>query len=136
LSLKDPETMYNILGNVLRLGVIVSAIVISFGFALFLAQNPWHSSSSYLEYHPNIVPHGNFDVGLSGIASGLVALNAFAVIELGLLILLATPVSRVFLSIILFRMEGDIIYVYLTTAVFLILLFSMLVTPFIPIFGG
>ncbi len=136
MNLKDPNTMNDVLSNVLRLGVILSAIVISLGFLLFAARYSSVSASSYIQYYPNKVPHGNFDVSLSSIGSGLVSLNPFSIIELGLLILLATPVSRVFLSIVLFELEGDRRYVYITLAVFLILLFSILVTPFIPTFGG
>lgn len=136
MNFKDPKTMNDVLGNVLRMGVIISAVVIALGFALFLARFPSGSAATYLNYKAGKVPHGDFGVGLPSLVSGLATLNPFSVIELGLLILLATPVSRVFLSIILFHLEGDQKYVYLTVAVFVILLFSMLVTPFIPIFGG
>jgi uncharacterized membrane protein len=127
--------MNDALSNVLRFGVILSAIVITFGFLLFMVRYSSISDSSYIQYYSNKVPHGNFSVSLSAMASGLATLNPFSIIELGLLILLATPVSRVFLSIVLFELEGDRRYVYITAAVFLILLFSMLVTPFIPSFG-
>src|SRR5487761_259756 len=136
MNLKDPKAMNDILGNVLRFGVILSAIVITFGFLVFVARYSSVGITSYIQYFSNRTPHGNFSVSLSSIASGLVSLNPFSIIELGLLILLATPVSRVFLSIILFELEGDRKYVYITVAVFLILLFSMIVTPFIPSFGG
>ncbi|MDH2900412.1 MAG: DUF1634 domain-containing protein [archaeon] len=136
MNLKDPKAMNDILGNVLRFGVILSAIVIAFGFLVFVARYSLAGTASYIQYYSNRATHGNFSVSLSSMASGLVSLNAFSIIELGLLILLATPVSRVFLSIVLFDLEGDRKYVYITVAVFLILLFSMIVTPFIPSFGG
>ncbi len=128
--------MSDVLSNVLRFGVIISTAIIAFGFLIFLFHYSSASASSYIQYYANKIPHGSFGVSLSSIASGLVLLNPFSIIELGLLILLATPVSRVFLSIILFEVEGDRRYVYITTGVLLILLFSILVTPFIPGFGG
>jgi uncharacterized membrane protein len=133
---KDPKSMSNILGNVLRFGVIISAIVISLGFLIFVFRYSSLSAAPYIQYNPGKAPHGDFSVSLSGILSGLSSFNPYSIIELGLLILLATPVSRVFLSIVLFHLEGDKRYVYITLAVFLILLFSMIVTPFIPNFGG
>jgi uncharacterized membrane protein len=133
---KPPSSMSDILGDVLRFGVILASLVIAFGFLIFLFRNSGDSASSFIQYYPNKLPHGDFGVSPSSIASGLRALNPYSVIELGLLILLATPVSRVFLSVLLFQVEGDRKYVYITLGVLLILLFSMLVTPFIPGFGG
>jgi uncharacterized membrane protein len=136
MNSKPPREMSDILGNALRLGVILATAVIAFGFLVFMILNSSFSASMFTQYNPNKVPHGDFSVSLSGIASGLVSFKPYAVIELGLLILLATPVTRVFLSIILFQVEGDRRYVYITLGVLLILLFAMLVTPFIPGFGG
>lgn len=136
MNLRDPDAMNSILGNVLRIGVIASAVVIAFGFLLFIGRYSTVDVSSYIQYHSGKAPHGDFSVSLYSIGSGLLSLNPYSVIQLGLLILLATPVSRVFLSIVLFEAEGDKRYVYITLAVFLILLFSMIITPFIPSFGG
>ena len=128
--------MSDVLAKALMLGVVFSAIVIAIGTLLFLVHYSTAQVGTYLVYNPNQIPHGNFGVGLPGIEAGVSSLNPFSVIELGLLILLATPVTRVFLSILLFYFEGDIRYVYITLAVFAILLFSMLVVPLIPSFGG
>ena len=129
---KNPDEMNIVLGNTLQIGVILSALVIAAGLVLFLLRYSSADASAYIAYNPDKVPHGDFSVGLSSIASGLVSLNPFSVIELGLLILLATPVTRVFLSILLFHFEGDRKYVYITLGVLSILLFSIFVAPFIP----
>jgi uncharacterized membrane protein len=136
MNFKDPEAMNDILSKVLRYGVFLSAAVIAIGFLVFLVLYAPLNASPYIQYYPNAVPHGKFSVSLPNLGSGLRAFNSFSIIELGLLILLATPVARVLLSIVLFHLEGDRKYVYITLAVFLILLFSMVVTPFIPSFGG
>lgn len=136
MNLKDPKSMNNILANVLRTGVSISAAVILVGFLIFVFRYATLSVSPYIQYHSGIAPHGDFSVSLSSMVTGLTSFNPYSIIELGLLILLATPVSRVFLSIVLFELEGDRRYVYITLAVFLILLFSMIITPFIPSFGG
>ena len=49
-----------------------------------------------------------------------------AIIECGLLLLIATPVARVFFSIIAFALEKDRLYVVLTLIVLVILLYSLL----------
>lgn len=128
--------MNRILGIVLRSGVILSGAIIAIGAALFLANHSSDDTSSYLTYNPNLIPHGNFPVSLASIVFGLASLDPFSIIALGFLVLLATPVARVALSLLLFAAEKDRKFVYLTAAVLAILLFSMLATPLIPLFNG
>ena len=136
MNLKDPASMNNILGIVLRTGVVLSGLVIATGTGLFVANHSMDDTSSYLAYNPTIIPHGNFPASLAAIASGIASLNPASIIQLGFLILLATPVARVALSLFLFAAQKDRIYVYITATVLAILLFSMLVTPVIPLFNG
>lgn len=136
MNLKDPRSMNNILGLVLRSGVVFSGLVIAIGTGLFIANHSMDDTSSFLVYNPAIVPHGNFPASLSAIAAGIVSLDPASIIQLGFLILLATPVARVALSLFLFAAEKDRLYVYITATVLVILLFSMLVTPLISIFNG
>jgi uncharacterized membrane protein len=136
VNLKDPNSMNKILGTVLRSGVILSGAIITIGMILFIANHSLDDTSAYLAYNPGLIPHGNFPVSLTGIVTGLGSFDPFSVIELGFLVLLATPVARVTLSLFLFAAEKDRMYVYLTAAVLVILLFSMLATPWIPLFNG
>lgn len=136
MNLRDPESMNLVIGNVLRYGVLLSAAVVLFGTLLLAASNGVTDSSAYLNYLPNQIPHSNFDVGFDALFSGLAGLNAFSWIELGVIILIATPVSRVLISVFLFAAEKDRLYVAVTAVVLALLLFSMLVTPFIPLFQG
>ena len=128
--------MNKILGIVLRSGVILSGAIIATGTALFIANHSLDDTSAYLAYNPSLIPHGNFPVTLSSIASGLASLDPPSIIQLGFLVLLATPVARVALSLLLFAAEKDTRFVYLTGAVLAILLFSILATPLIPLFNG
>ena len=136
MNLKDPSSMNKILGIVLRTGVILSGAIIAIGTAQFLANHSLGDTSSYLAYNPGLIPHGNFPVSLANIVSGLTSLDPLSIIELGFLVLLATPIVRVALSLVLFAAEKDRRFVYLTGAVLAILLFSMLATPVIPLFNG
>ena len=135
MRLKDPESMSSIIGSVLRYGVLLSAAVTLFGTALLATANATTDSSTFLTYLPDQVPHlQGFDASFQTLFGGLVAFSAFSWIELGVILLIATPVSRVLISVFLFAAEGDRLYVAVTGVVLVLLLFSMLVTPFIPLF--
>ncbi len=134
MNLKDPESMNAVIGSVLRYGVVISAVAVLFGTFLLASSVGTSDSGGILTYNPNRVPHGNFDVSLQGLFGGLAEFNAYSWIELGVILLIATPVSRVLISVFLFAAEKDRLYVAITAIVLTLLLFSMLVTPFIPLF--
>ena len=136
MNLKDPSSMNKILGIVLRSGVIFSGAIIATGTALFIANHSLDNTSAYLVYNPGLIPHGNFPASLASIGSGLASLDPSSIIQLGFLVLLATPVARVAFSLFLFAAEKDRRFVYLTAAVLTVLLFSMLATPLFPLFNG
>ena len=52
-------------------------------------------------------------------------MNGRAIIQLGLLLLIATPVARVLFSAIAFAIERDYMYVVITLIVLAILLYSL-----------
>jgi uncharacterized membrane protein len=75
--------------------------------------------------------YGRPTVNVFAFGSGLASLNPINIIELGLLILLATPIVRVASSIVLFTAERDRNYVVLTLFVLVVLLFAIfIVGPF------
>jgi uncharacterized membrane protein len=133
---RDPDKMNDLVSSLLRFGVLLSSAIIVVGAVLALAKYGSSSTSNFFTYLPDRIPHGTFNVGLGGIISGLASLDPFSVIELGVMVLLATPVARVLLSVFLFAAEGDRIYVYVTATVLALLLFSILVTPLIPQFNA
>jgi len=134
MNLRDPESMNTVIGNVLRYGVLLSAAVVLFGAFLLVVSTGTSDTSGILTYHPDQVPHGNYDVSFQALVNGLEGFSAYSWIELGVIFLIATPVSRVLISVFLFAAERDRLYVAITAVVLTLLLFSMLVTPFIPLF--
>ena len=124
--------MSAVVGSVLRYGVILSGLVLIAGVLRLASLSAYSDTGEFLIYNPSVIPHGNFNASLQGLVSGLPVLDPVSLIELGAILLIATPVARVFVSILLFVAEGDRLYVAVTLVVFLLLLFSMLVTPFIP----
>lgn len=135
MNLRNPDSMNAVISAVLRYGVVISAVIIAVGTVLLVARSGTGEVSGLVTYYPSQVPHGNFDVSLGGLLAGLRNLEALSIIELGVLVLLSTPVARVLASIFLFAAEGDRTYAFITAAVLLLLLFSMVVTPFIPGFN-
>ena len=62
---------------------------------------------------------------VSDVFKGLQAAEPDAVISLGLLVLVATPIVRVATSIVLFFLQRDFQYVAITTFVLIVLLLAL-----------
>lgn len=118
---QDDSIIDHRLGILLRTGVLISAVVVLLGGVLFLI----HSGGRPTDYH---VFHG-VPANLSSlrlIAVGAFHLEPLAVIQFGLLLLIATPVARVLFSVIAFAMEEDFLYVGISTIVLCVLLYSII----------
>jgi uncharacterized membrane protein len=63
---------------------------------------------------------------VQGILSGAFAFRARSIIQLGVLLLLATPIARVAFSVAGFALERDRLYVIITFVVLAILLYSLI----------
>ena len=103
-----------IISNVLRGGVLLSVAVIVTGIALFHVRK-FSGGAGFFTYPDT----------LGGLLQGLAQGRPLAIVTLGLVLLLATPVIRVAVSIIAFALEGDRAYVFITALVLAILLFSI-----------
>jgi uncharacterized membrane protein len=101
-----------LISRVLRGGVILSAVIIGAGMLGVLLHYGNQASSLPTLDSPGAVWHG------------LLAGDPVAVIMAGLLVLLATPVLRVAVSVVAFALEGDFRYVVITCLVLLILMVS------------
>lgn len=104
-----------IISNVLRGGVLGSAAIILLGVVIFYLR------AATSGHTPSGKP---FPMSLPAVGCGLAHGDPLAIVALGLLVLLATPVVRVAVSIVAFALEGDRRYVIITTLVLLILLAS------------
>jgi len=134
--------MQSVLSKTLLYGVVLSTMIIIVGLVYmagtyssgYQCDFTSASLSCLLNYNANVIPHGDYPNNLASIASGLIQLRPFAIIQLGVIVLLATPVIRVFASLLLFAIEKDKQFVLITLFVLLVLLFSFFVVPEIPIF--
>lgn len=68
-------------------------------------------------------------ISLSGIPQGLIALDGVYYVTLGLWVLIFTPITVVFMSIVDFLREKNRLYVVMSIIVLFNLFFAMLVVP-------
>ena len=109
-----------VVGNLLRAGVVVAAAVVCAGAIVFLIRHGgerpqygiFHGEPSELR-------------SVAGIVNGALTGRGRGLIQLGLLLLVATPVARVVFSVAGFALEGDRAYVVITLVVLAVLLFSL-----------
>jgi uncharacterized membrane protein len=115
------QRIENILGNLLRAGVLLSALVVLIGGMVYLLRHG-HAPVDFRAFHGEPADLRN----AHGIVRDTLALRGRGIIQLGLLLLIATPVARVAFSIFGFAEERDRMYVVFTLIVFSILLYSLL----------
>ncbi|MCL5046368.1 MAG: DUF1634 domain-containing protein [Actinobacteria bacterium] len=101
--------MEDFISAVLRVGVVLSAAIVGIGLVM-------------------VIVHGTGFAGypttISGVIAGILTLNPKTVVDLGLLLLIATPVIRVGMSVAIFVYERDYLYAAVTLFVLLVLLIS------------
>ncbi|HEX4786624.1 MAG TPA: DUF1634 domain-containing protein [Candidatus Sulfotelmatobacter sp.] len=117
------QRIENILANLLRAGVLLSALVVLAGAVIYLIRH----GAAPVEFR--VFRGEPADLrSLHGIIRSASHLHGRGIIQLGLLLLIATPVARVLLSIFGFAKERDGAYVVFTLIVFSVLLYSLLGT--------
>ena len=119
----DDQRIEIVIGTLLRTGVILAAAVVAFGAVIFLSRHG-HEIPHYGKFHGE--PERLKTV--SAIVRGAFSMSGSAIIQLGLLLLVATPVARVAFSVFAFAAERDYMYVVITLIVLGILLYSLIGT--------
>jgi len=109
-----------IVGTLLRVGVLLSASVVLIGGMIYLTRHG-HEHINYSTFHGE--PENLKSI--PGIAKGTAGFHGQAIIQLGLLLLIATPVARVAFSAVAFAIERDSMYVAITLVVLAVLLYSL-----------
>ena len=112
-----------VISTLLRVGVTASLAIIVVGLVLSFVHHPAylhsHSMLKQITTPGRFVPHSIRDV-----AGGVAELKGEAIIAMGLLLLIATPVLRVAVSIVVFLIERDWIFVVITAFVLAMLILS------------
>ncbi len=123
---EDRKDFRVVIGLVLRYGVVASFVVVALGSALLFLEG----QTGYAHLGTAEQLFGARDrslIGLSPLLSGVASGKPYAVIDLGLMVLLATPVARVAISTVLFWREGRYAFVAITLTVLAVLLGSMFI---------
>jgi uncharacterized membrane protein len=114
------QHLEQVLGNLLRAGVLLAAAVVLLGGVLFLVRHgntPAQSRTFHSEPADLRSP--------SGIVADALVLQSRGIIQLGILLLIATPVARVVFSAYSFARQRDWVYVAITLLVLGVLLASL-----------
>lgn len=116
------EHVEQMVGNLLRIGVLIAAFVTVVGGIAFMI------------HHGSLVPDHSVFRGqpemlstLTGVISGAIALQPAAIVQLGIVLLIATPVARVLLTLIAFAVQRDWMYVLISAIVLALLMYSLIV---------
>jgi len=114
----------NLISMTLRTGVLLSIAVILVGVTFTFIHHP-----AYFTSRPAlgelIDAQENFTSSIGDVFRGVALLRGQAIVMLGILLLIATPVVRVAISIILFAVQRDRRFVVITSAVLVLLLISL-----------
>ena len=114
------QRVETIVARLLHAGVLLAAAVVTLGGILFIIR---HGSAmpQYARFAGEPLEYRT----VSGIIRGAASFHGRNIIQLGLLLLIATPVARVAFSVVAFALEHDRLYVVITLIVLAVLLFSL-----------
>lgn len=117
----DDRRLENTMGNLLRIGVLLAAGLVTIGALVYLAQHyADHASFSTFQLETTDLRT------VAGIVRLAAHFDSAGLIQLGLLLLIATPVARVIFAVIGFALEHDRLYVVVSCIVLVILVISLL----------
>jgi uncharacterized membrane protein len=129
-TLKDPLLLRSelLIATLLRWGVLLSFVIVAIGLTALVSsgqtgydQMDTSDLSGLLRYQAESQA---FPTSVEATLSGVSTFKPYAIISLGLLLLLIIPVARVAVSIVAFALERDWLYVLITTFVFATLMVS------------
>jgi uncharacterized membrane protein len=115
------QQLERIVSVVLRSGVLISAFVVLAGGIYYLVRHGGELAE-YRTFHG--VP--DIDRNIGQIVRGAIEKRARSIIQFGILLLIATPITRVAVSLAGFALERDGKYVAITAIVLAILLYSLI----------
>jgi len=117
---KDTD-IQSLIGHVLRAGTVISISVVFFGGIIYLFRHG-QTVADYRQFKgiPDFVSH------VDTLFDGAFHMRGQAIIQLGIVLLIGTPVLRVIFSAIGFAIEKDYLYVFISVLVLLIIFASML----------
>jgi uncharacterized membrane protein len=117
----NDQRLETIIGRLLQTGVLLAAAVVATGGALYLVQD----YADHVNYR-HFAAGGPAVQTLSGIILSAAHLNSEGLMQIGLVLLILTPVARVVMAVVGFLLEKDRLYTTVSLIVLLILAFSLI----------
>jgi uncharacterized membrane protein len=110
-----------IVGRLLQIGVLLAAAVVLVGGTMLLAQRGTNPADySAFRGEPELLRT------VASIVRGALAGDSEAIVQLGLLVLIATPIARVACTLVAFALQRDRTYVGVTAIVLALLLYGLI----------
>ncbi|AKG20633.1 DUF1634 domain-containing protein [Calothrix sp. 336/3] len=129
IKTENEEQLENLLSNLLKYGVLLASAVVLFGGIIYLVHQ-WHQPAKYSFFRGEpeqfSSPMGVVKAVFVDGDSLKEALHERAIIQFGLLLLVATPILRVIISLFAFIRMQNFIYVVITLLVLTCLGYSLL----------
>ena len=115
------EKTEHVIGNLLRAGVLIATFVVLAGGILYLA----HYGATPADHH---VFRGEpqYLRTVDGVVSSALQLDSRGIMQLGLLLLVLTPIARVVFAAVSFAMERDFTYVVVSLIVLAVLMYGLM----------
>ena len=108
------------IGRLLQIGVLVSAfVVVVGGIGLLVRYGGAPADVQSFRTEPSELST------LGGIVRGAYGLDSQAIVQLGLVLLIATPMVRVALTLVAFLWQRDRLYVWITAFVLTLLVYGL-----------
>ena len=120
MKFKDTD-IQSLIGQVLRAGMVISMSIVFVGGVTYLIRHG-HTISNYKKFTG--IPA--FVQSPAPLINGVLNFKGQAIIQMGIVLLIATPILRVMFSAVGFALEKDYLYVGISVLVLLIIFASLL----------
>ncbi|MGI2904395.1 DUF1634 domain-containing protein [Tolypothrix sp. VBCCA 56010] len=115
------QQLENLLSNLLKYGVLIASAVVLLGGILYLIRH----GAEPAEYHFFRGTPSKFRSPTS-VVEAVFSGSSRGIIQLGLLLLIATPIVRVIVSLLAFVRQRDLIYIFVNLFVLAALTYSLI----------
>lgn len=118
--------LQQLIGNTLRWGVTIACTIAAIGGVIYLSRHGGEPLPDYTTFDPEAAAGQTDYTTLAGIWEGVITGHGRSFIQLGVLALILTPITRVVLSLFDFIQERDWLYAAITAVVLAVIISNSL----------
>ena len=111
-----------LIGNTLRWGVILACLLATIGGVYYLMEHGLDPVPDYRHFDVASAAAQTNYTTLGGLWQGILHGDAASCVQVGVIVLILTPIARVVLSLFDFIVEQDWLYVSITAIVFAVII--------------